>query len=78
MIQRLMKEARGKRHKVSVVGALEFRREQYGLTCYEFAAVLGITKSHYSEIRAGKRTLPLKAVKRAFRVGVPAEVLLQP
>lgn len=53
MIQRLMKEAKGKRHKVSVVGALEFRR-------------------------AGKRTLPLKAVKRAFRVGVPAEVLLQP
>jgi antitoxin component HigA of HigAB toxin-antitoxin module len=78
MILRLLTEAQiGKAVDVSVADALEFRRDQYGLTQSEFAAVLGMQKSHYSEVLSGKRRLPLEATKRAFAIGVPAEVLLQ-
>lgn len=79
MILRLLTEAQmGKAVDVSVADALEFRREQYGLTQSEFAAILGLQNGHYSEIVSGKRRLPLGATKRAFALGVPAEVLLQP
>lgn len=79
MILRLLTEAQvGKAVDVSVAEALEFRRDQYGLTQGEFAAILGLNKGHYSEIAAGKRRLPIGATKRAFAIGVPAEVLLQP
>ena len=53
--------------------ALEFRREQYGLNQSEFAMVLGLTKSHYSEIVSGKRQLTLEAASRAFAIGVPPD-----
>jgi antitoxin component HigA of HigAB toxin-antitoxin module len=79
MILRLLTEAQiGKSVNVSIADALEFRRDQYGLTQTEFAAILGLCKSHFSEVLSGKRRLPLKATKRAFAIGVPAEVLLQP
>jgi antitoxin component HigA of HigAB toxin-antitoxin module len=79
MILRLLATAQvGKSIDVSVVDALEFRREQYGLTPREFSAILGLQNSHYSEIINGKRKLPIGATKRAFAIGVPAEVLLQP
>lgn len=79
MILRLLTEAQmGKTVNVGVAEALEFRRDQYGLSKSEFAAILGLQKSHYCEIINGKRQLPIGATKRAFAVGVPAEVLLQP
>lgn len=79
MTLRLLTEAQtGKMGDVSIADALEFRREQYGLTQREFAAILGLQNGHYSEIVNGKRRLPLGATKRAFAIGVPAEVLLQP
>ena len=79
MILRLLSEAQvGKACEVSIVDALDFRRDQYGLTRAEFAAILGMTSTHFSEVMAGKRNLPLNARIRAFAVGVPAEVLLQP
>mgnify|MGYP001029981495 CR=1 FL=1 len=79
MILRLLTEAQvGKAVDVSVADALEFRRDQYRLTQGEFAAILGLHPGHYSEIINGKRRLPIGAMKRAFAIGVPAEVLLQP
>ena len=79
MILRLLTEAQiGKAVDVSVADALEFRRDQYGLTQAEFAAILGLGKGHYSEVVRGKRRLPLNATRRAFAIGVPADVLLQP
>lgn len=79
MVLRLLNEAQiGKPVDVSVADALEFRRDQYGLTQREFAAILGMYPGHYSEVVNGKRNLPLEATKRAFAIGVPAEVLLQP
>ncbi|WP_157385878.1 helix-turn-helix domain-containing protein [Methylosarcina fibrata] len=79
MILRLLAEVQaGKAVSVSIADALEFRREQYGLTQSEFAAILGLQKGHYSEIVNGKRKLPIGATKRAYALGVPADVLLQP
>lgn len=56
--------------------ALEFRREQYGLTAADFAAVLGMQQSHYSEVVNQRRRLPINAVARAVAIGVPAAPLL--
>lgn len=79
MILRLLTEAQmGKIVNVSVAEALRFRREQYGLTQSEFGAILGMQKGHYSDVESGKRRLPIGATKRAFAIGVPADVLLQP
>jgi antitoxin component HigA of HigAB toxin-antitoxin module len=79
MILRLLNEAQiGKSCEVSLIDALNFRRDQYGLKNSEFAAILGMTQTHYSEFINGKRNLPLNARIRAFSIGVPAEVLLQP
>lgn len=79
MILRLLSEAQtGKACDVSIIEALEFRRDQYGLRASEFAAILGMTPTHFSEVMAGKRNMPLNARIRAFAIGVPAEILLQP
>lgn len=79
MILRLLTEAQaGKASAVSLADALEFRRDQYGLKSAEFAAILGLTPPKYSEVINGKRNMPLNARIRAFAIGVPAEVLLQP
>lgn len=79
MILRLLTEAQaGKACDVSLIDALEFRRDQYGLKASEFAAILGLTPPKYSEIVNGARNMPLNARIRAYAIGVPAEVLLQP
>ena len=63
---------------VSINEALEFRRDQYGLKQYEFARLLGMTPTHYSDMMAGRRRITKEAIRRAFALGVPIEVLLQP
>ena len=79
MILRLLSEAStGKSCDVSVPESLEFRRDQYGLTRSEFAALLGLGLSHYGEILSGKRGIGKTAMRRAYAIGVPADVLLQP
>lgn len=78
LMARLMTQACGKRHRVSLADALEFRRDQYGLTAAQFAGVIGMSPTHYSEVISGKRDIPIKAAKRAFAIGVPADVLLAP
>lgn len=61
---------------VSLIDALEFRRRQYDLTQRDFAELLGITPTSYSEIITGRRRLPINATKRAYAIGVPANCLL--
>ena len=79
MILRLLAEAEaGKVCDVSISDALEFRRDQYGLTRSQFAALLGLGLNHYGEIISGKRGIGKTAMRRAYAIGVPAEVLLQP
>lgn len=68
----------GKTCGVSAIDAVEFRRDQYDMPRTEFAALLGMSLSHYGEFVNGKRKLPKRAMVRAFAIGVPAEVLLQP
>lgn len=41
------------------------------------AKALGMTRSHYSEFLSGLRGLSKAAMKKAFEIGVSAEVLLQ-
>ena len=78
-IKRLHKTvARRAQDLPDVASALEFRRECYELNAKEFAEILGLRPSHYSEIINGKRDIPKGAIKRAFAIGVPATVLLQP
>jgi hypothetical protein len=78
IIARLLVERNGKPADVSMSAALEFRRDAYGLSAAEFAFVLGIERSHYNEVINGRRSLPKLAMRRAFAIGVPAALLLQP
>src|SRR5574337_1235606 len=65
LILRLLAEAETPKTGLpSVVDALEFRRDQYGLTRSEFAAVLGLAPGHYSEFINGKRELPAVGGRR--------------
>jgi transcriptional regulator with XRE-family HTH domain len=78
LVERLMSEASaGVSSNVPLVVALEFRRDQYGLSQRQFARILGIQPSHYSEFISGERGLSLRALRRACAIGVPANVLLQ-
>lgn len=78
LLKRLKSEATAKRNsKVSQREAVEFRRDQYGLTQPEMAEILGISKGKYSEFVNGKIRLPMNAMQKAYRIGVPAECLLE-
>jgi antitoxin component HigA of HigAB toxin-antitoxin module len=61
----------------SIVDAVEFRRDAYQLTQRDWAKVIGISESHYSEFVSGKRNLTLKQAANCFSFGVPAECLFQ-
>jgi hypothetical protein len=78
LIARLLVESKGKRAEITIGSALEFRREAYGLSADEFAFILGLQRSHYNELVHGKREMSKKAMRRAFAIGIPAAVLLQP
>lgn len=78
IIKRLMREGIGRPHHISLAEALEFRRKEYGLTASEFAPILGLSKSHYSEVANHKRRLTIEATKRAYRIGIPVVILMQP
>jgi hypothetical protein len=61
----------------STVEAVEFRREQYALNCAQWAYVLGMNPTHYSEFVHGHRSIPKEAMAQAYAYGVPAEALFQ-
>ena len=78
MLLRLLTQAQvGAKCEASLVESLEFRRDQYGLNRRDYAALLGLTPGHYSEVCGGKRRLPMGATKRAYAIGVPSDALLQ-
>jgi len=79
IIRRLTREANRKAGKQlpQIGAALEYRRDAYGLSATEFAGILGMLKSHYSEVVNGRRQLPFNATRRAFAIGVPADILLR-
>ena len=54
----------------------EQKRKELDLTMREFAVVVGLSPYHYNELIAGKRPLTLRSAKRAYAIGVPADVLL--
>lgn len=58
------------------IESMEFRRNQYGLTQREFAFILGMTESKYSELKSKKINLTKQQAARLFQIGVPAESIL--
>lgn len=60
------------------IDALRSLVERNGWTDGQCAEALGMRRSHFSEVMSGKRRLPLEAIRAAVKLGVPAEVLLQP
>lgn len=60
-----------------LVDAIQFRQEQYGWNDTKMATMLDIPKSHYSEFKHGKRGLPINSIRKAYAIGIPANVLLQ-
>lgn len=69
-------EARDKEEPPRLVDAIEFRREQYGWNDSKMAAMLDLSRAHYSEFKSGKRGLPVNSIRKAYAIGVPASVLL--
>jgi transcriptional regulator with XRE-family HTH domain len=63
---------------MTVPEALENYRRMNGLTMVLMANKLGLWNSHYNEIIKGKRVLHIGATRKAFALGIPAEILLQP
>ncbi|MEM7697191.1 MAG: hypothetical protein AAF236_02165 [Verrucomicrobiota bacterium] len=62
--------------ELTLADALEIAREAYGLRGYQFAKLLGMPKTRYSEVVNGSRGLTKSAMIKAFRVGIPASVIL--
>lgn len=60
----------------TIPSALEFRRHEYGWSQRRMAKALGIQGSHYNEVVKGKRSLPYRAACLAYKIGIPASVLL--
>lgn len=70
-------EAGRKEKPPKLVDAVEFRRESYGWSKGKMAAMLDMTKGHYSEFVHEKRALPVNSIRKAYAIGIPAQVLLQ-
>lgn len=76
LIRRLKREVAEGVEANSAGEALEFRRDQYGLTRDEFCEILSIGVDHYSEIIDGKRPTPMTLVRKANAIGVPLSSLV--
>lgn len=76
LICRLIEEVDAGVESNSAAEALEFRRDQYGLSRKEFCDVLSIGESHYSEIINGKRSVPMSLARKANAIGVPLKSLV--
>jgi hypothetical protein len=61
----------------TVVEAVEFRRNAYGLTCAEWAKVIDMTEVHYREFLFEMRDLNPRQMAKCFEFGIPATLLFQ-
>lgn len=61
----------------SLIDAIEFRMEQYGHRQAEAARTMKISNSHLNEVLKRRRTPSVLILKRLYKYGIPAEVLLQ-
>lgn len=60
----------------TIVEAIEFRREAYGWAKAKMARELRLSPYQYDRILARKAKLPFASACHAYRVGIPAQVLL--
>jgi hypothetical protein len=77
-LQKAMALANGEKADKTVPQALEICRIGLGLSVKEMSAALDLHRSTYSEVINHKKSLSIRASKRAYALGVPAHVLLQP
>lgn len=61
----------------SIPEALVAYIKEHGLKHYQMAALLGVPKTHFSEVIHGKRLLARGAMAKAYKLGIPADILLQ-
>jgi transcriptional regulator with XRE-family HTH domain len=61
-----------------IAAALEANRAKRNWTQAQMAGALDMRPSHYSEIIHDKRSLPIKATRLAYALGVSAHILLAP
>lgn len=78
LIAHLETRAKGNPKAVPQAKALEDFRESLGLTQLEFAGLLRLHPGHYQEIVKGESQLPIRAVRRAYALGISADSLLKP
>lgn len=62
---------------IGTSAALKLIASRHGWNQSQAAKRLGLHRSHYSEILAGKRKLPFASAKKAYALGLPAQVLLR-
>ena len=51
---------------------------EHGLKSYEFAEMVFMTKNNFYAVLAGRRRMPLDAIRAAIALGLPAEIMLLP
>lgn len=61
----------------SVPQALKLWQKTNGLNQKQMAAALAMAPTHYSEVLHGKRQLTRIAMIKAYKLGIPATILLQ-
>lgn len=62
----------------SIQEAVTMKRKAFGWTQGKMAEALVLGAPHYSEFLRGRRQLPHRSLHKAYVLGIPPEVLLQP
>lgn len=52
--------------------------KDYNMSDMRFAAILGMQRSHFSEIMTGKRRMPLEVIRACVKLGAVPEIMIQP
>ena len=52
--------------------------EIHNMSNMRFAAIIGMQRSHFSEIMTGKRRMPLGAIRACIKLGAVPEIMIQP
>ncbi len=52
--------------------------EKHNMSDMRFAAIIGMQRSHFSEIMTGKRRMPLEAIRACVKLGASAGIMIKP
>ena len=60
----------------SLEDAIKFRMEQYGHNQSQACKIMGISKTHFSELLKGKRKISRGQLEPLYKYGIPMRVLM--